>query len=61
MLSRLFLTDSQPLPTNIFSSQKRAMKGKGKLADLFVNDMAGDDTGEYEAPAAPNPEGVAAS
>ena len=55
------MTDSQPLPTNIFSSQKRGMKGKGKLADLFVNDMAGDDTGEYEAPAAPNPEGVAAS
>lgn len=59
MLSRLFLTDSQSLPTNIFSSQKRAMRGK--LADLFVNDMAGDDTGEYEAPAAPSPEGVAAS
>lgn len=55
----MFLTDSQSLPTNIFSSQKRAMRGK--LADLFVNDMAGDDTGEYEAPAAPSPEGVAAS
>lgn len=37
-------------------------RGNEELTNLFVNNIAGDDMGEYEdPPAAPSPEGVAAS
>ena len=48
--------------TRVFWQLHTQWRGNGELTDLFVNSMAGDDMGEYEdPPAAPSPEGVAAS